>query len=182
MRKFCTIVLLCTGCRSGGGTAPRPLVDAAKKLAAQDRAGAVGLYDLDYRLRSELWQTTIKPQKDLKSQVAALQASAPRLGDQAALVTVGDEAFKELVTVAGPLAGELADDRCAAAPLGKDDLGRWETPHELEGMGPELGRFVFELRTAASTSAVRAQCPSGSLWLELAQRKGGPLQLVRLEK
>jgi hypothetical protein len=169
-------------CRSGGGTAPRPLVDAAKKLLGQDKAGAVSLYDLDYRQRSELWQTMIKPQKDVKGQVAALQASTPRLGDQAALVTVGEEAFRELVTVGGPLAAELAEDRCAAAPLGKDDLGRWETPREQEGMGPELGRFVFELRTAASTSAVRAQCPSGSLWLELAQRKSGPLQLVRLEK
>ncbi|MSP63853.1 MAG: hypothetical protein EXR72_26605 [Myxococcales bacterium] len=166
-----------SGCQKAKGpntSAPEDklLFELGGKLAANDKEGALKLYDLDARQRTELWERTIKLTKKAEDQNTAVVNNTPRLGDAAALASVGDEAWKEITALAPGWAQELADGKCVSGAPGREDIGKWVIPKEKEGMPQELGLFVFNLRTALTwVPALRAHCPSGDFWIQLAQRK-----------
>ena len=189
-------VLLLGACAIKGPNTSAPedklLYDLGNLLMVQDKNTGLGLYDLDVRQRWELWDSTLKPlAKKMDEQAAAFAAAAPRLGDQAALMTVGNEAWLELQQpfVDAP---ELAAGRCVSGPPSKEDIGRGIMPKEDEKkMAAEVGQFVFGLRTSVNwTPAFRVTCAKSgtSFWVQMSQRKKGPdgaeqpLKLLRVLK
>jgi hypothetical protein len=164
------------------------LFDWAQPLASGDREAAMKFWDLEVRQRLELWDKQLKPLNDPQKQADILAAALPRIGDAAALQTVGREAWDEVKD--GPWHEELADGKCTTAPPDKDDIGRGVLPKERKEMPQELGMWVFETRTQVHWApAFRVRCPSGeSFWVQMAQRKRtdasseAPLKIVRVAK
>jgi hypothetical protein len=155
-------------------------------LAAGDRDAALKFYDLELRQKLEFWDKTLRPLNDPAKQGAQLAAALPRLGDAAALDTVGGEAWDE---VKGELwAQELSDGKCVSGAPSKDDVGRGVIPKERKEMGQELGMWVFDLRNGIGWApAFRVNCPKeGSFWIQMAKRKTvdpnmePPLKIVRV--
>jgi hypothetical protein len=161
------------------------LFDFAQALSAGDRTAAMLYYDLPLRQKLELWDKNLRALPQPAEQLKVLQANTPRLGEAAALDTVGREAWDEVKD--SPWAAELAEGKCVSGAPSKDDIGRGIVPKERKEMGPELGAWVYDLRTSIHWSpAFRVNCPkSGSFWVQLAQRKKAddkadpPLLLVR---
>jgi hypothetical protein len=185
-RTAFALVVAAAACKPSAPATPEDklLRDLGNALTSNDRNAAVALYDLEVRQKLEFWETNLKNLHKQDDQLAAYQAGAPRLGDAAALVTVGEEAWEE--ARGKPWAEELAAGKCAIAPPATEDLGRGVMPKEdPKKMSAEVGRFVFELRTAvAALAAFRVNCPGGgTFWVEMSQRKKtDALKLVRLAK
>ena len=164
------------------------LFDWAQLLVVGDKDGALGLTDLEARQKLEFWDKTLKPLNSPTKQAAELQANLPRLGDPAALKTVGQEAWQEVKDQ--PWIAELADGKCVSGAPSKEDIGRGVVPKERKEMSQELGMWVFELRTSLTwTPTFRVKCPKGdTFWIQLAQRKRTdpakepPLKVVRVAK
>jgi len=196
--RWLLIVVAVAGCKSKGPNTPSPedtlLWELGNKLVANDRDGVIARYDLDGRQRTELWEKTIRKLAKPEDQNAALAAARPRLGEPAALVTVGEEAYRELDNVvAAATAQDLADGKCVSRPPDAGDIGRWVMPKEQQGMPQELGLYAFETRTAFDwVPALRVRCPTGELWAQMARRKDRrekdpldkehPLRMLRVER
>ena len=173
-----------------GNPEDKVLFDLGQALAANDKKTALTLYDLEFRQRMDLWDQTLKSVQNQDKQAELLKANEPRLGDAAALVTTGSEAWAEVQ--GQPWAEELASGKCVSGPPSKDDLGRGVVPKEdPKKMNQDVGAFVFNLRTMVNWSPVfRVNCPKGgtTFWVQLAQRKKTdpaqepPLRIVRIMK
>ena len=164
------------------------LFDWGQLLVVGDKDGALGLSDLEARQKLEFWDKVLRPLNSPTKQAAELLANLPRLGDPAALKTVGQEAFQEVKDQ--PWIAELADGKCVSGAPSKDDIGRGVIPKERKEMNQELGMWVFELRTSLVWAPTfRVKCPKGdTFWIQLAQRKRTdpakepPLKVVRVAK
>jgi hypothetical protein len=189
------LVLALAGCKSRRGPntdspEDKLLFNWGQALVAGDKSLALTYWDLDLRQKLEAWEKQLKPLNNPEKQTALLATLAPRLGDAAALATVGDEAWAEVKDAAWR--DELADGKCKTAAPDADDVrgGRGVIPKERKEMGQDLGAWVFDLRTAINWApAFRVRCPSGSsFWIELAQRKRAdpaveqPLKILQVAK
>jgi hypothetical protein len=181
-----------TGCRKARGpNTSQPedqlLFEWGGVVASGDREEALKLYDLELRQKLQFWDSDMRPLNDPNKQMTVLQAALPRLGEAAALTTVGAEAWNEVKDQ--PWIKEVAEGKCVSGVPSKDDIGRGVVPKERKEMGQELGMWVFELRNAIGWApAFRVNCPSGeSFWVQMARRKkidpnGAelPLKIIRV--
>ena len=181
----------CTKPKAPNTAAPEDklLFEWGQMLLAGDKSGTLKFYDLELRQKLEFWDKTMKPVSNPTTQAGLLQTNLPRLGEAAAVMTTGDEAWAEVKDQ--PWVQELADGKCISGPPGKDDIGKGMIPKERKEMPQELGMWVFELRTSVNWApAFRVSCPkTGGFWVQLSQRKkdvatgdDSPLKVVRIGK
>lgn len=186
------LLLLATGCKK----APAPhtdqpqdrlLFDWGQALASGDKQAAMAFYDLDLRQRLDFWNKEMKPLNNPIKQLELLTANRARLGEKAALETVGDEAWKELGGEAW--AKELAEGQCASGLPSPSDARPSVAPVPVKAMGQDLGQWAFDLqRDVAWAPAFRVSCPSGaSFWVQMVKRHRAtgeavdpPLKLLRV--
>ncbi len=186
----CALLSACQKARQPNTKQPEDklLFDWANALASGDRDAALKLYDLELRQKLELWEHDMKPLNDPAKQAVVLAAALPRLGEAAALGTVGDEAWGEARDK--PWTQEVADGKCVSGAPSKDDVGRGVVPKERKEMGQELGMWVFELHNSIGWApAFRVNCPKSgaSFWVQMARRKKAdpngaepPLKMIRI--
>src|SRR5438105_14508496 len=71
------------------------LFEWGQALLAGDKQDTLKFYDLELRQKLELWDKTLKPVNNPVTQASLFQQNQPRLGEKAALETVGEEAWAE---------------------------------------------------------------------------------------